>query len=159
MRRHRALAPLSRDHHEVLQLASGLRKDGPESLRSLLPADLDGRARHVQRFAAASLEPHFTIEEQILFPAATGRDAALDTVIDTVHREHARIAALVKELDCGHDVEATLDTLGRTLEAHVRLEEQSLFDLIQKHLPEKELEALAAKVEEASPPRVQKAGQ
>jgi iron-sulfur cluster repair protein YtfE (RIC family) len=147
MRRHPALVPLSRDHHDVLQLAEGLRKDGSAALRDLLPASLPERARYVQLFAVRHLEPHFTIEEQVLFPAARGRDAGLDAVIEDLHREHAEVAALVKELDCGHDIEGTLDALGRTLVRHVRTEEQQLFELIQRHLRAEELDALTPKID------------
>jgi hemerythrin-like domain-containing protein len=149
MRRHRALVALSRDHHDVLQLAEGLRRGGPSSLRDVLPAELADLARHVQRFAVDRLEPHFVAEEQTLFPASRGRDRELDKLIETLHMEHARITALVKELDCGREIETTLDTLGRTLIRHVRSEERDLFEMIQKHLTEAELDALVPGLDRA----------
>jgi hemerythrin-like domain-containing protein len=142
MRRHRALVALSKDHHDVLQLAEGLRRGGPSSLREVLPAELADLARHVQKFAVDRLEPHFVAEEHTLFPASRGRDHDLDKLIEALHLEHARITALVKELDCGREIETTLDTLGRTLIRHVRSEERDLFEMIQKHLTEAELDAL-----------------
>ena len=45
------------------------------------------------------------------------------------------------------EIETTLDTIGRTLLRHVRSEERDLFERIQKHLTEAELDALVPGLE------------
>jgi len=45
------------------------------------------------------------------------------------------------------EIETTLDTIGRPLLRHVRSEERDLFERIQKHLTEAELDALVPGLE------------
>ena len=61
MKRHRALIPLSHDHHEALVAARRLRHgaDAPEPIAA---------ATAFLAFFAASAVPHFREEEELLFP-------------------------------------------------------------------------------------------
>jgi len=142
MQRHRCLVQLSRDHHVVLQIAEGLRKEGSAALRAALPVTLAGRLEHLRGFAAAGLWPHFAVEEDHLFPAVRGRAAALDDLLARTLEEHARIRALMAEVDSGRATEETLDALGRLLIAHVRMEERDLFETIQRVVPPEVLDSL-----------------
>lgn len=112
MKRHPALHPLSRDHHNVLVHARRLRgldarHDAASSRRAFL-AYVEGVLRH-----------HFAEEEALLAPLV--RDAALrQRLLD----EHAdllrRSAALAKGT-------ADQGELGERLRQHVRFEEDLLF--------------------------------
>ena len=150
MNRHRSLAPLSRDHQPVLQLAEGLKSDGPATLRSGLPESAEARAAHVLNFYEEAMRPHFAAEEKVLLPAVRGRDKALDGIIEKVLRDHAEIRSLLDRLRSGIDTEATFDSLGRALERHVRLEERELFERIQQVVPLDVLDEMAPRLEEAT---------
>jgi hemerythrin-like domain-containing protein len=150
MQRHPSLISLSRDHHLALQLAEGLKRDGPDGLRAALPADLSERVARVISFISESLEPHFALEESLIFPAARGRDAELDALIERILGEHALLRGLFQKLAAPGDAEETLDALGRALVEHVRLEERALFTRIEALVPAAELDALAARIELSS---------
>jgi len=113
MKRHPDLQPLSDDHHAALVLARRLRRaEGP-----LGPA----LAHEVRQRFAAELEPHFEVEERLLFPALALHGAT--RVVDQAVADHRRLRALVS----GAWSEETAGEIGRLLERHVRFEERSLF--------------------------------
>jgi iron-sulfur cluster repair protein YtfE (RIC family) len=146
-----SLVPLSRDHHVALQLAEGLKRDGPEALRAVLPQTLEGRIAHVLAFIAEHLAPHFAVEEDVVFPAVGGRDRELDAIIGRVLAEHARMRGIFRKLESGAGLEDDLDALGRALAGHVRLEERELFVRIEAVVPAADLEALARLTERPRP--------
>jgi quercetin dioxygenase-like cupin family protein len=142
MRRHRALIPLSHDHHEALVAARRLRRgaDGPE------PADA---VTAFLAFFASSAVPHFREEEESLFPLVADAVEAREPIMQAL-LEHQRLhaaAADVAEIVAGGNVEAApaaqMRELATLLEDHVRFEERRLFPLIESLLPEERLTALA----------------
>lgn len=142
MKRHPVLVPLSREHHDVLLLAQGLRRDGPATLRDALPADPAARAAHVLERWREAIEPHFDLEEERLLPRLEGHAPALDAEVARVREEHAAIRALVAEVEAGGSLEASLDALGTALVDHVRAEERGLFETAQEVLGEERLAEL-----------------
>ena len=76
MKRHKALIPLSHDHHHGLLLAQLIKKNAPDYKG--LPKDLNGKIKYTIDIYNSSLKQHFDDEEKILFPAVTGKDALLD---------------------------------------------------------------------------------
>ena len=138
MKRHPALVPLSREHHQVLLLAQGLRDDGPPTLRAALPATVEARAARALEEWEARIAPHFAYEERTLLPALEGHDAALDAEVARVREEHDRIRGLVVALRAEPTADA-LHALGEALVAHVRAEERGLFEVAQAALGEARL--------------------
>jgi hypothetical protein len=123
MKRHAALHPLSRDHHDVLVHARRLR-------------GLDARftpEAALARFRgyAPTLLKHFAEEEAVLAPRIA--DGAL---IDRLLAEHAELRALA----AGHDALR----LGTRLREHVRFEEDLLYPHLEAALTAAGGEALAA---------------
>src|SRR5262245_32379596 len=146
MKRHPSLIPLSKDHHQALQLAEGLKPGGADGLQKALPEDLPERAAHVARLFTEVLEPHFAREERVIVPACRGRRADLDEAVDRVLRDHTELRSLVGRIREGHDLETALPDFGRALADHVRLEEREWFVLIEQTMSAAELEALAGKL-------------
>jgi quercetin dioxygenase-like cupin family protein len=106
MKRHPALVPLSHDHHHTLVAARALRRGDPSRLLELRP----------------ELERHFREEEELVFPLLGHLEPPPPALAEACV-QHAQIRARLDEPDA---------ELGELLEAHVRLEEQVLFELVQE---------------------------
>lgn len=143
MKRHIALQPLTRDHHQGLILAQMIKKDAPQYRG--MPADTEGKTEYTLNFYKTNLSKHFKDEEEILFPFVKGKDKALDSLIDEIISEHGKIESLVDLLKTKNSPEELLDKLGYLLESHIRKEERNLFVEIEKILSEDELKILITK--------------
>jgi hemerythrin-like domain-containing protein len=155
MKRHPALAPLSRDHHHALVLAQRLRRASE--------AGAAEAARGFLEHWASEERLHFRLEEEVLLPAfaAHGGDPDHPLVVRTL-LDHVRIRAAVEHLagavepraddpgaPAGRVTPEQLNELGARLADHVRLEENELFPLIEETLPEPALVALGARLRDA----------
>ncbi|MGN6867032.1 MAG: hemerythrin domain-containing protein [Solirubrobacteraceae bacterium] len=137
MKRHPALAPLSRDHHHALVLAQRLRRAGAQDAGDAAAAFLEHWVEEERL--------HFRLEEEVLLPAyAAYGDPDHPAVIRTL-LDHVRIRRDVERLAGGADPEL-LHEIGSRLADHVRLEENELFPLVEETLPETALEALGARL-------------
>jgi Hemerythrin HHE cation binding domain len=142
MKRNAALAPLSRDHHQVLVVAQRL---------SRAKAQTAAEARRAfVRYWLAHGRRHFRLEEEVLLPAYAAHGDPHHPVVLRVlgdHvaiRQHADTLARAGELplDSIHEVAARLA-------AHVRLEERELFPMIERAMPPTDLLAVARELERA----------
>jgi hemerythrin-like domain-containing protein len=123
MRRAAALRALSSDHHTGLVLA--------RRARHAVDAGPDVQAaawQEVARRFYAELEPHFQTEEQGLLPALAAAGAA--TLVKRTLAEHRAMRGLIAE-----DRPDNLGRFAASLEAHIRFEEQELFETAQRLLP------------------------
>lgn len=144
MKRHPALAPLSRDHHHALVLARRLRRAE------------ESNAEEVARAFLAHWEDeeslHFRLEEEVLLPAyAAHADPNHAAVVRTLI-DHVLIRRDVTRLPEAPPL-ALLHELGQRLADHVKLEENELFPLIERTIPEPELSALGDRLGDAARPR------
>ncbi len=143
MKRHPALVHLSHDHHHALVAARRLRRAA---------ADDDDPAAAVAAFTAFFAEEttaHFREEEEWLFPLAAESEEARPLLVEVL-LDHQRLRALVRRLEQGADVRATMAAAGELLEAHVRREERELFPLIER-LAAGELEPAAGNAGRGGP--------
>lgn len=124
MKRHPALVHLSHDHHETLVWARRL-KDGETD-------GFDDFRRGLAR--------HFREEEERVFPLLVEFCEEPPEVMARALVEHARIRAT-----------APGPELGRLLEAHVRLEERDLFELLQQVVPAERLDQLVDRPKRGGP--------
>src|SRR5918994_5868207 len=125
MKRRQALIPLSHDHHHALVEARRLRRAAaPED-------DPSAAARAFVRFFRTSSVPHFREEEEALFPLLVNVEEAHGLLVQAL-LDHQHLHSLATALEAGSDIRATMRELGERLEAHVRLEEQQLFPLIER---------------------------
>jgi hemerythrin-like domain-containing protein len=151
MKRHRALQPLSRDHHVALSVALRLRR-----------ATDDGAAASRDAFLEFWREDganHFRVEEEVLLPAFAVHADPDAGCVARMLMDHVRIRAAARRLEEPGDppVEA-LHELGTMLERHVRLEEREVFPLIEEALPPEAAEDLVREVH-AQPQRDQRGGE
>jgi hypothetical protein len=140
MKRDPRLHALSTDHHHALVLVQRIRH---EVRHDRVPADTVAHAR--QTFAASVL-PHFEIEETLLLPALREIPEGLPLVERTL-ADHASIRALAAALDGGVPAGDLLEFAAR-LHDHVRFEEHELFPACERLLPAEVLDRVAAR-----PPR------
>ena len=150
--RHEALAPFSRDHYNglvharrLVKSASGDRVQRHEALAGFLDA------------WEREIAPHFRDEERLLVEQMgelvpePDRRRLLEE-----HREIEADAARARELRRQADPDTReLREIGERLERHIRWEERSLFELIQRRASEESLEDLGRETAaiEASRPR------
>lgn len=133
MKRHESLIPLTHDHHHALAQARRLRlaakQDDGERLR---------QAREFVDFFESDTLRHFREEEELVFPFVVDEVEAAP-VLNRIMMEHLRIHAVVRalkwELERGSPGAATMSRLATLLEQHIRLEEKSLFPLIERTVP------------------------
>ncbi len=126
LKRHRALQPLSRDHHHGLLLSWKIRtgfKKQIEPVRIKTYADW---------FFNTHLLPHFELEEKHIFPL-------LEPENDLIKRALADHRRLKRLFHNEEDIEKTLFKIEEELEQHIRFEERILFPEIQKVATEDQL--------------------
>ncbi len=136
LQRHPSLIPLSHQHHNGLALCvmafRGLETSGDEaSVRHWC-----GRA--AERFDI-ELVNHFELEEQLVFPLLPGEMAAR---LAAEHRELERLAATLRR----EPARAPLEAFLTLLRAHIRLEENEFFQLVQSTASPEQLEAIGPEI-------------
>lgn len=125
-KRHKALQPLSREHHFGLLLSwkirSGFSKNiAPERIRI-----------YADWFYENHLIPHFEMEETHIFTILENDN---DLIIQALE-DHKRIKRLFAETA---DDAKTLSKIEEEIDKHIRFEERVLFPEIQKIATEEEL--------------------
>ncbi len=144
IKRHNALAPLSRDHHQGLILAQLIKKDAPDYKD--LPKTTSDKVKYTINFYKSELVKHFKNEEDILYPAVKNKSKEIDGLFEDIISEHNKIKQLVVQLESGENKPDILNELGVLLELHIRKEERSLFEKIQNLLSDEELTQLEEKL-------------
>lgn len=124
MRRSAPLRELSRQHHAALVLAL----QAERAAASGAAADVAAMANRLVEKYRSELVSHFAEEERELLPllARHGRTRLVERTL----AEHAQFDALVARLDAGPDT-AVLREAAALLTAHVRFEEQELFEVLE----------------------------
>lgn len=126
LKRHKALQPLSRDHHHGLLLSWKIRTGFSKNIE----------AKRIKAYAdwffKNHLIPHFELEEAHIFPLLS----ADHDLVKRALAEHRRLKRLFSDKE---DVKKTLHKIEEELEQHIRFEERILFPEIQKVATEDEL--------------------
>lgn len=131
IKRHEALRPLSREHHDALLLCWKIRtglKKGVDTARI---------RRYADWFWETQLKPHFEAEERHVFPVLGDGDTRVQRAIS----DHRRLERLLTDTEA--DPEEVLAEVERTLNDHVRFEERVLFNAIQEAAGPEEMKALS----------------
>ena len=135
MPRHSSLIPLSHDHHEALLVALRLKKGGPTSPHDTLWShELPKQVHSLQLFFERELLPHFKLEEEILFPAASGLEELQPTVKNLLS-QHQRMREMIENITSLQEearLKKEMAGFGALLEAHVRIEERELFPKLEE---------------------------
>jgi len=133
MKRSAELAPLSRDHHQALEVALRLRR--------VTEGNLEDTTGRFLAFWRRQGEHHFVIEERLVLPALSHDDVEWAEATQRVREDHAEIRARAAELARVPSV-LRARRLGELLGAHVRYEERQLFPLLEERLARDALVAL-----------------
>lgn len=133
MKRHEALAPLSREHHGTLILAQLLKKNAP--VYKGLPTHAAGKAAYALQQFEELIKKHFQQEEIMLEKAKDCHDDIKNLAAEII-QEHQHLTALFLSMNTALVTEETMDRLGNALENHIRKEERVLFPLLQQHCSE-----------------------
>lgn len=141
MKRHPALIPLSRDHHNGLVQAVRLR-------RAAAGGDASARlaAREFGEFFRNEERVHLRDEEEELFPLLLRHVPSQPAPLREARVQHVQLQGFARKLEiavaAGSVDRETLDAAGELLDAHIRLEERQLFPLIEELVPDDELRRL-----------------
>ncbi|HEV2756850.1 MAG TPA: hemerythrin domain-containing protein [Actinomycetota bacterium] len=140
-RRHETLVPLTHDHHHTLAQAKRLEKAAAEGDAARAAA-----AGDFVNFYLGRAVRHFHEEEELFFAPLVDDPTAGPLVMRAV-TEHLRLHALVRQVRRGLTGGAVpgelLSDVSRLLAEHVRFEERELLPLVERLLPEEELQDLA----------------
>jgi len=138
IKRHEALQPLSREHHQGLLLAMKVGKGLKKGVA------LNRIKKYVDWFFSHYLESHFEAEEKYAFPILGDNHAGIQQALE----EHRKIEAFVKSPMHGIQEEKLIE-FKQLLEGHIRLEERQLFNEIQEKASEEELVEMNKHLQEA----------
>ena len=141
MKRHEALIPLSREHHDGLILARLLQKDAPAYKG--LPTHDEGKAAYAIDLFNKILKQHFATEE-LMLSAIQNVHPEIDRLSEEITSEHKQLTAAFHSLNQSSNLHHAIDELGINLEQHIRKEERVLFPLIQAHCDEATMQKIKA---------------
>ncbi|MDT0645114.1 hemerythrin domain-containing protein [Zunongwangia sp. F260] len=119
LKRHKALIPLSRQHHYGLLLSWKLREGFKKNI------DLERIKNYTDWFWQHHLIPHFDAEEQHIFPILGEENDLVKKAIT----EHRRLKDLFNE---EVEIKSALQAIEEELQSHIRFEERVLFQEIQE---------------------------
>lgn len=140
IKRHESLKPLSRHHMIGLHIALKLKRAGTEE-SGLTIVEIKQEA---DKFWNPYGQEHFREEEEILLPVyAQFADINQPEIIEMLI-EHVKIRSQINKLLTQDNIRIQeMHELGMLLESHIRNEERVIFPMIEKALPEDELQNLA----------------
>ena len=129
IKRHKAIQPLSREHHQGLLLCWKIRKGfetGVEPQRI---------KKYTDWFWENQLRVHFQIEEKYVFPVLGAKDVLVKQALE----EHEHLESLFCQ---NTDISLALEMIKNDLEGHIRFEERVLFNKIQEEASAEELQEI-----------------
>ena len=130
IKRHKAMQPLSREHHQGLLLSWKIRTGFSKGV------PVDRIKNYMDWYYSAHLEPHFHAEENYIFPIL-GNDHELVKKAISQHRRLERLFNKATEL------KKSISLIEEELESHIRFEERILFNEIQKVATEDQMNVVS----------------
>jgi hemerythrin-like domain-containing protein len=144
MKRHRALRPLSSEHHQALLVAFKVQKSlSGHAENAGAPRDLPGLVTLVRRFEEEVLAPHARAEEELLGAFLTEGDMAR---LREEHLELRRLSSAARTAR-GEAARPELSAFADLLERHVRWEERELFPYAEGHVDAATLADIGGEIE------------
>ena len=141
-RRHDTLIPLTHDHHHTLAQARRLQ----DAAKNEDKTERRNVANDFVNFYFGRAMRHFHEEEELFFAPVVDHPDTRDLVIHAVSdhlRSHAMVRTLKRQISDGEADPELLVRIAALLKEHVRFEEQDLFPLIERLIPEEDLNDLA----------------
>jgi hemerythrin-like domain-containing protein len=135
IKRHPAIAELSRDHHTGLLLVWKIREGIKKSIEP------ERIKKYVVHSFENELQPHFKEEEELLFNKID-KENKLRLQAEA---DHAAIRQMAGDMKNGSlSSYESLQTLANRLEKHIRFEERELFNFIQEDFSDADLSEIAS---------------
>lgn len=125
-KRHKALQPLSREHHHGLLLSWKIRNGFSKNIEP------ERIKTYADWFFKNHLLPHFEMEETHIFTILNENNELIKRAL----ADHRRLKRLFTE---GNDDAKDLSKIEEELDKHIRFEERILFPEIQKAATEEQL--------------------
>lgn len=141
-RRHDTLIPLTHDHHHTLAQARRLQ----DAAKSEDETDRRNVANDFVNFYFGRAIRHFHEEEELFFAPLVDHPETSEYIAHAVAdhlRLHAMVRRVKRQITAGGADPELLEQIATLLKAHVRFEEQDLFPLIERLIPEEDLHDLA----------------
>jgi len=135
LKRHPALQPLSREHHQILLLGFKIRQGLKKEIES------ERIVNYCLWFYKAYLKVHFEKEVQILSKVVSGNS----DLIARLAANHQKVKESLKTLTTS---EESLKQFEEVLVSHVRLEERILFEELQSKLTPDAIQYLESTLKE-----------
>ncbi len=129
IKRHPALQPWSREHHQGLLLSWKIKKG------FALNVDPQRIKDYCDWFWKTHLLPHFETEEKYIFPILGEENHLTEQALD----EHGQLRAMFEQNEADTDILSQIESL---LNDHIRFEERVLFNAIQEVASNEELKLL-----------------
>ncbi|MFC5195555.1 hemerythrin domain-containing protein [Bizionia hallyeonensis] len=130
LKRHKALQPLSREHHHGLLLSWKIRSGFSKNV------SVERMKTYADWFFENHLIPHFELEEAEIFSILDSQNELVKKAL----ADHRRIKRLFAE---DSSLDKSLSKIEEELEQHIRFEERILFPEIQKVATEEQLQHIA----------------
>ncbi|MCM4167264.1 Iron-sulfur cluster repair protein YtfE [Arenibacter antarcticus] len=130
IKRHKAMQPISREHHQGLLLSWKIRTGFSKGI------SMERMKTYMDWFYATHLVPHFEVEEKYIFPIL-GNDHELVKKAIAQHRRLERLFNTSTEL------KKIISLIEEELENHIRFEERILFNEIQKVATEEQMNTIS----------------
>ena len=141
MLRDRNLVPLSHQHQHALALCVQIER----GLQSQHP-DPQHWQQETARLFESEIRYHFEAEEKVLFPFAQ-RAPSLRDLVDELRIEHVSLRQYAAGAAAGRLTVPELQLFSASLAAHVRKEEQQLFEGMQEFFSAEELARAGAELD------------
>lgn len=136
IKRHHAIVSFSKDHHFGLLLSWKIRSGCEKGVSS------ERISNYVLYFFDKDLVNHFKEEEELLFTLLPSSD----TLKNKAAKQHRSIFKLVENIRTNKNQASGLIQLADELEDHIRFEERELFNHIQQHVSDAELEKISSRI-------------
>jgi hemerythrin-like domain-containing protein len=123
-------------------------RQGKKALLRDWSHDLKWQTSYVVQFYRDHLVPHFEAEEKALFPVMKEQVVESLKTIYTLLHQHKEIRERVKSLENPEQtgLEDRLREFGELLDGHIRIEEDKLFPLFEKSVPEEVAEDVGREI-------------
>lgn len=136
MRRHVALIPFSKQHHQMLVLAQVLKLDVPDYKG--MPVTLEGKIDFTKRKFEEIILPNINKHRRLLYPNILKWGFPDEGLVEHLQEMEDEILKIGKAIREGHDYsEIQLSDFGYSLDTLVRIKERELYEMVQVRFNEK----------------------
>jgi hemerythrin-like domain-containing protein len=143
MLRDKSLIPLSHQHQRALALCVRIDRAQP-----IPGGDIQEWQAEIGQHFEQEIKIHFTVEEDVLFPAAR-QFRELTSLVDELIADHDLLRESFLQAQAGTMSGGSLVVFAQQLSGHIRKEERQLFERMQQLMNAEELAALGTRLEAA----------